>query len=153
MNVMLIGEDGKVIGNVHINEAKRQANLVGKDLVLVNQQKNIYKIADKGKLKYEMKQREKQARAQQRAQKIKEMQFTPQIAQHDIETKINHIKEFLTKGHKTKITMAFRGRQMNFKDVGMEKITYVLGQLAPFGTPESAPKFEGRDLIVYISPK
>ena len=155
MNIMLIGIDGKVIGNVSMEDAKRRAKEGGQDLIVVNPKSNIYRIADKGRLKFEQRQKEKQVRAQQRAQKIKEIRFTPQIEKHDLDTKVNHIKEFLQKGHKTKLTMTFKSRQLAFKELGLEKMKSVVAQIVAegIGVAEGQPKLEGRDLIVFISPK
>lgn len=155
MKIVLIGSDGKLIGNVSMEEGKRLAKEAGMDLIVVNPKDSTYRIADRGKLKYEQKQKEKQQRAQQRTQKVKEIRLTPQIDKHDLDTKVNHIKEFLQKGHKTKLTMTFKSRQLAFKELGLEKLKKVLTQLdvEGVGVADGQPKLEGRELVVFITPK
>ena len=149
---MLIGEDGTKIGNVTMEDAERAAREAGKDLTMVA--KNVYRIADAGKLKYEQKRKEKLQRAQRRIHKIKEIKLSPVTDPHDLEIKARHIREFLVKGLKTKVTMRFKGRQMAFQQVGMEKI---LALVEPFvkeelATMDKKPSFEGRSLIVFLTP-
>src|SRR5574337_1685457 len=111
MNITLVGEDGKLIGQVSLEQARTLAKESGKDLIMINAKSNTYRIADAGKLKYEQKQKEKQQRAQQRTHKVKEIQLSPNIDTNDLNTKISHAREFLNKGFKTKITMMLKGRQ------------------------------------------
>ena len=125
MNVNLIDEAGRLIGKVSFDEARRRAKNEGKDLVLVNGKTNTYKIADAGKLKYDQKQKEKQQNAQRRANKIKEVKFRPLIDKHDFETKLNHIREFLSKGLKTKIIMTLRGRENSYRDLAAKKFNEI----------------------------
>lgn len=156
MEIILIGEDGKrVEGNITLDQAKIMARDLDKVLVLKDDKHNVYRIVDRGRLKYESAQKERDQRAQQRAQKIKEIKFTPLIENHDLEIKLNHIREFLTKGLRTKITMTFKGRQVAFKDDGMEKIAGIISKLDQEGlaTAEKPPKFDGRNIIVLLIPK
>ena len=155
MNITLIGEDGKLIGNINLEQARRMAKESGKDLIMVNAKSGIYRIADAGKLKYEQKQKERQQRAQRRTHKIKEIQLSPNIDIHDLNVKISHVREFLSKGFKTKITMMLKGRQMAFKDLALEKLKSAIDTLVQEGvaTIDGQIKQEGRDLIVYLIAK
>jgi len=154
MNVTLIDDKGNLVGNLNIDEAKRMAKSTGNDLILVNPQNNIYKMADRGKLKFDQKQKEKKQKAQQKMQKVKEIQIGPHIERHDLDVKINHIKEFLSKGLKTKVIVKFKNRQLAFKEIGIDKMTIVINEIInnSLGSIDSSPKFEGRDLIVLIFP-
>lgn len=154
MDVILIGEDGDKIGNVTMEEAERLAAEAGKNLVLLNAKKHVYKIADEGKLKYEQKQKEKRQRAQRRTHKIKEIQLSPVIDVHDLEVKVGRIKEFLNKGLKTKLTMKFKKRQIAHKDIGLAKMNQLIETLQSEGVAvaDRKPGFEGRNLVAFLVP-
>ena len=155
MNITLIGEDGKLVGNISLDQARRMAKASGKDLIMVNAKSNVYRIADAGKLKYEQKQKDKQQRAQRRTHKVKEIQLSPNIDTHDLNVKVEHVREFLSKGMKTKITMMLKGRQIVFKDMAAEKLNNVVSTLVQEGVAvvDGKVKQEGRDIIVYLLPK
>lgn len=155
MNITLIGQDGKLIGNITLDQARRMAKESGKYLIMVSAKTNIYRIADAGKLKYEQKQKEKQQRAQKRIHKIKEIQISPNIDLNDLNTKIAHAREFLTKGFKTKITMVLKGRQISFKNIALEKLNNFVYTLVDEGiaTLDGQIKHDGRDIIAYLITK
>lgn len=155
--VILIGDNGQKIGEVDYKDAQRTAKEQGKDLILLSKKgpRDVFKIGDAGKIKYEQKQRQKQRRAQQRAQKIKEIQVRPTIDTHDLETKLRHVREFLTDGLKTKLVMRFKKQQFVYRDSGMQKINEVVEQLVSEGlaSVDSPPRFEGRNISVFLTPK
>ena len=155
MNITLVGEDGKLVGNISMEQARRMAKESGKDLIMVNAKGGIYRIADAGKLKYEQKQKDKQQRAQRRTHKVKEIQLSPNIDVHDLEVKISHVREFLSKGFKTKITMMRKGRQNAFRDLALQKLKEVVANLVSEGVAvvDGQIKQEGRDIIVYLTTK
>lgn len=154
MNIILIGEDGKLIGDVSIDQARKLAKDSNKDLIMVNAKNNTYRIADAGKLKYEQKQKEKQQRIQKRSHKIKEIQVSPHISDHDLNIKISHVKDFLSKGLKTKLVMVLKGRNVAFKDLAITRFNNIISDLLNSGATTDGPiKADGRDLIVYLSPK
>jgi len=151
--VLLIGEDGKKIGNVTFEEAKKIAAGQNKDLMLMNKDKRVYKIGDEGKLKYEKKRRERRARAQRRAQKIKEIQMRPTIGDNDLETKMRRVREFLSDGLKTKLVMKFKRQQLSYKDAGMHKMNEITKRLVEEGLALAEnPQFEGRNIVVFLTP-
>jgi len=152
MSIVLIGEDGKKIGDVSIEYAEEKAKEAGKSLMMVA--KNVYRIADAGRLKYEQKQRQKQQRAQKRIHKIKEIKLGPLTDTHDLEIKAKHIEEFLKKGLKTKVTMQFKARQIAFKEAGLVKMRSLIAPLVESGlaTIDKEPKFEGRNLVAFLVP-
>ena len=152
--VLLIGEDGQKIGEVSVEEARRLAKEAGKNLVLKDAKRNVYRIADAGKLKYEQKQRQKQQRAQRRTHKVKEIKLRLSTDTHDLEVKTKRIREFLAKGLKTKITMQFKGRQMAFRDVGLEKMNALIATATEGGiaTVDKPPKIEGRNIVAFLVP-
>lgn len=154
MRIILIGEDGNKIGEVDKNEAERMARTANKSLIMLDGRNHVYKIADAGKLKYEQKQKEKIQRAQQRTHKIKEIQLTPVIGDHDLDVKMEHAREFLSKGLKTKLVMKFKRRQITHPEIGVAKLNKLIDTLKTEGiaAADKAPVFEGRDLIVFLTP-
>jgi len=152
--VLLIGEDGSKIGNISLEEAKKIAIDQNKDLILMNKDKRVYKIGDEGKLKYDKKRSGKKSRAQKRAQKIKEIQIRPTIEDADLENKLRRVREFLSDGLKTKLVMKFKRQQMSYRSGGLSKINDIVKKLTEEGlaAPVVAPKFEGRNIIVFLAP-
>lgn len=150
--IMLIGEDGEKIGNVTMEEAEKIARAAGKDLTM--KAKGIYRIADEGKLKYERNKKQKEQRANRRTHKVKEVKLGPLTEMHDLDVKSKHIREFLGKGLKTKVTMRFKGRQMAFKDAGLKKMNELIKPLVDAGVAsvDKQPKFEGRNLVAFLIP-
>jgi len=154
MEIILIGEDGDRIGDITKEEAEKMAQEAGKNLVMVNAKNHVYRIADEGKLKYEQKQKAKKQRAQQRTHKVKEIQLSPVIGEHDLETKLGHLREFLGKGLKTKLTMRFKKRQIAHKDIGLIKMNKIIDALVAesLATVDRSPTFEGKNLVAFLAP-
>lgn len=136
-------------------EALRLARERGFDLVLVAPAAKppVARIADYGKLKYELNKKEKEARKAQRGGGLKEVKLSPKIAQHDFEVRVKKTREFLEKRHKVKVSMFFRGREMAHVDLGMKVIDRMVEAVADLGKPEGAPKRFGKNFIVIIAPK
>jgi len=157
VTVILIGDNGQKIGEIDYKEAKKIAQEQGKDLILISKKglKDVYKMGDAGKLKYEQKQKKKIQRAKQRSQKIKEVQVRPTIDTHDLETKLRHVREFLADGIKTKLVMKFKKRQFVYRNYGMQKMKEVVEQLVADGlaSVDHEPKFEGQNINVLLAPK
>ena len=152
MTVMLIGEDGEKLGNVELVEAERIAKGLGKNLILVNAENSVYKIADEGKLKYDQKQKKKKQRAARKTHKVKDIQLSPTIGTHDLEVKSRRAAGFLNKGHKTKLTMKFKRRQIAHKDIGIDKMNEFIGFLEESGiaSVDRPPEFEGKNLVAFL---
>lgn len=155
--IILIGDNGQKIGKLDYTEAKKIAQDQGKDLILVSRKglDDVYKIGDAGKLKYDKKQKKKMQRQQRRSHKTKEIQLRPTIDTHDLETKMRHVREFLSAGIKTKLVMKFKKRQFVYRDSGMQKVQEVVGKLVSDGlaSVDQAPKFDGNNISVFLSPK
>ena len=129
----------------------RQANL---DLILVAEKAKppVAKIIDFNKFKYQEQQKLKEGKKKDKTQDQKEIRFTPFIAQGDFKTRIDRSKEFLTDGHKVKMTVKFTGRQITRKEFGFELLKKAVKQLAEFGTQQSEPKLQGKLLWITIAP-
>ncbi len=155
MTILLIGKDGQKIGNVTFSEAKEVAKEQNLDLMAVNKDKSVYRICDKGKLNYDKKRNGKKRRAQQRAQKIKEIQLRPTTDDGDLSIKLRRVREFLSDGLKTKLVMKFSKRQMSYKSSGLEKMNSIVSELVKEGLAvvNSKPTLDGRNISVFLIPK
>jgi len=153
--VRLIGSDGKQIGIVSKDEALEAAKKAGLDLVEIsgNARPPICRILDFGKYMYEQskKQKETKARATSSA-KIKEVKFRVRTEEHDYMTKLRHGEEFLFKGNKLKLSLMFRGRENEHKELGIEVLAKASRDLSHVGQADSEPKLTGRHVNMVMSP-
>ena len=149
-----MGADGEQIGVVDTREALRQASDLDLDLVEVAPQADppVCRIMDYGKFKYERDVRQKEARKKQSRTGLKEIKFRPKIDPHDYATKKGHVVRFLNGGHKVKITIMFRGREMAHTDLGRKILDRLVADLGESIVVESFPKQEGRNMIMVIGP-
>ena len=152
--VRLVGADGEQIGVVPTQEALRRAAELDLDLVEVAPQANppVCRIMDYGKFKYERDIRQKEARRKQARTELKEIKFRPKIDAHDYATKKGHVDRFVRGGHKVKVTIMFRGREMTHTELGRKILDRLVGDLGEMVTVESMPKQEGRNMIMVIAP-
>lgn len=127
----------------------------GFDLVLISPGAvpPVCRIADCGKLKYELAKKEKEARKSQKGGGLKEVKISPKIADHDFNVRLKKARESLEKRHKVKVSMFFRGRWMAHVDLGMKIMDRMIEAVADLGKPESRPKKFGKNFVVIISPK
>ncbi len=149
----LISEDGDQLGVVPIRDALQMSEEKGVDLVEIAPNANppVCRLMDYGKYKYELK---KQANAKrQKTQTIKELKFRPNIGDHDLDVKINRIREFLEDDNKTKIRIFFRGREIVHPELGRVLANRIIERVADIGGIDMPPKLEGKNLIMVISPK
>ncbi len=153
--VRLIGPNGEQIGVVPVQEAQRKAYEEGLDLVEVAPQvmPPVCRIMDYNKYKYEQEKRAKEAKKHQKIIHIKEIKFKPNIEEHDYQVKLHHLKRFFTKGDRAKVTMIFRGREITHMELGRRVIDRLISDLAEIGEVEKGPILEGKNLIVFFTPK
>lgn len=151
----LIGDDGTQYGIVSMSEALRIAEEQGLDLVEISPTAKppVVKVIDFGKYKYELQKKANEAKKKQAQVQLKEIQFRPNIESHDLNTKVKHAEKFLIQGDKVKLVMQFRGREMAYKDAGLEKFNGIVKIILDFGsTVESPPKFMGNRVIAIVAP-
>jgi translation initiation factor IF-3 len=151
--VRLISDTGEQLGVVPIREALQMSEERGVDLVEVAPNANppVCRLMDYGKYKYELK---KQATAKrQKTQTVKELKFRPNIGDHDLDVKINRIREFLEDDNKTKIRIFFRGREIVHPELGRVLANRIIERVSDIGGVDMPPKLEGKNLIMVISPK
>jgi translation initiation factor IF-3 len=152
--VRLVGPDGAQIGIVSTEDALRQARELDLDLVEVAPAASppVCRIMDYGKYKYERDIRQKEARKKQSRIEVKEIKFRPKIDPHDYETKKGHVIRFLKAGSRVKITIMFRGREMAHTELGRKILDRLVEDLKELATVDSAPKQDGRNMIMVIAP-
>ena len=150
----MIAPDGRQLGIKPTPEAFRLAQEQDLDLVEVAPLANppVCRIMDYRKWQYEEKQRAKESRKKATNISIKEMKYRPKIGTGDFDTKTRKVAEFLGEGHKVKITIMFRGREMQHPDLGMKILEHVADQVNAVGKIEAAPKVDGRNMIMVLAP-
>jgi translation initiation factor IF-3 len=153
--VRAIGPEGEQLGILPTPDALRKAQEIGYDLVEVapTSQPPVCRIMDYGKYKYELSKKDHQSRRHQKSTQVKEIKLRPRTDKHDLEIKVRQIKEFLSEGNKTKVTVTFRGREMANQELGRAVMTSVMEQVIEAGTIEYQPRMEGRSLIMIVAPK
>lgn len=153
--VRLIGADGKQIGIVKRDDALAAAKQTGLDLVEISASARppVCRILDFGKYMYEQSKRQKENKAKGTSStKIKEVKFRVRTEEHDYLTKLRHGEEFLYKGNKLKLSLMFRGRENEHKDLGLEVIAKAAKDLDHVGTADGVPKLSGRHVNLIMSP-
>jgi translation initiation factor IF-3 len=113
----------------------------------------VCRIMDYSKYKYDQEKKEKEARKRQHVVKIKEVRYKLNIEEHDYQTKLNHIKEFLVKGNKVKISLRYRGREASHQEIGRALVQRIIKDTLSAGEAEKPPSREGRFLNVVLAPK
>ncbi len=154
-NVRLIDADGSQIGVRSLSEAIALARSRGVDLVEIAPLANppVCKLLDFAKFRYSQEKKAREARKKQKAGFLKEVRFRPGIGAHDLETKMKHMEEFLQEHDKVRITVVFRGREVEHKDIGFKLLTAVRERLAAFSIVEQAPSMDRNRLSMTLVPK
>lgn len=124
------------------------------DLVLVsaNAENPVCKIMNYGKHKFEQAKREKESKKKQKALELKEIRVTPNIEEHDFGFKSKNAKKFLEDGNKVKITVRFRGREVNYAKMGEEVLNKFIEALGEVSTVEKKPVLEGKNMFIILAP-
>ena len=127
----------------------------GLDLVEIspNADPPVCKIMDYGRYKYEQTKKRQEAKKKQSTFQVKEIKIRPKTGDHDLQVKISHIKKFIGKKDKVKITVIFRGREITLADLGRELLTKIIEETNEIAMVEQSPKFEGRTLVMVLAPK
>lgn len=152
--VQVIDENGEKSGKINTNQAIEMAEDRGLDLVLVspNQDNPVCKMLDYSKYKFEMAKKAKEAKKKQKVIEIKEIRLSPNIDKHDLEVKAKMASKFLEAGNKVKVSMRFRGRELNFINQGKE-IMKGFQEMIENSQIEKEAKIEGKNLTMFLSPK
>lgn len=153
--VRLIDVDGKMIGIMSSKEAQKIANSKNLDLVKIAPKANppVCKVMDYGKYMFEQAKREKEAKKNQKVISVKEVRLSASIEDHDFEVKVKNAIRFLRSGDKVKVTIKFRGREMNYTSLGEKVLERFAKAVEDYGTVERKPKLEGRNMLMILNPK
>jgi translation initiation factor IF-3 len=153
--VRVIDPDGNQVGVIPTYKALAVANDFGLDLVEIspNATPPVCKIMDYGRYKYEMTKKRQEAKKKQSTFQLKEIKVRPKTGEHDLKTKISHIKKFIDKKDKVKVTVIFRGREITLSKLGVDLLARIAEEMEEFAMVEQQPKFEGRTMAMVLSPK
>ena len=152
--VRVIGTDGQQLGVISLADAINMARAKGVDLVEIaaTAVPPVCRLVDFGKYRYEQAKKDKEARKHQHANKVKEIQLSPQIDPHDFGVKLSHAIDFLCEDMKVKVTLRFRGREMAHKEFGFQQVEKFTKEVAPYGHPDFAAKLVGKGITMMFSP-
>jgi len=152
--VRVISSTGKQLGIISIREALNHAEDEGFDLVEVSPDAKppVCKIIDYGKLKYKEQKSKKEARKKQKTIEVKEIKMRPGINKHDYDVKIKAVSKFINEGNKVKISMRFRGREMEHQNIGIELLNKITEQVSKYAKLEVPPKPEGKQIMMLLVP-
>ena len=153
--VRVIDGEGENLGVMLTAEAIEAAAAEGFDLVEIspNADPPVAKFLDIGKFKYEAQKKANLARKNQRTQEIKEIKMRPNIDDHDYDTKMKKLGEFIEEGDKVKVTLRFRGRELAHGQLGMQLLQRVQGDVVETAKVEQHPRMEGRQMLMVLAPK
>jgi translation initiation factor IF-3 len=152
--VRVVSEDGKQLGVMTTSQALGLAQQQGADLIEVAPNANppVCRITDFGKFKYEQTKREREARKHQHAGKVKEIKLRVNIDDHDYQTKLNHMIEFLQDGMKVKVSLFFRGRENTHTEFGDQLMQRVIIDVQGIAHAEVPPRLMGRSIHMLLGP-
>lgn len=153
--VRVIDPDGNQIGVIPTYKAIAVANDFGLDLVEIspNASPPVCKIMDYGRYKYERTKKKQEAKKKQTTFQLKEIKVRPKTGDHDLNTKINHIKKFIARKDKVKVTVIFRGREITLTQLGNQLLEKIVEETEEIAIVEQPPKFEGRTMVMVLAPK
>jgi translation initiation factor IF-3 len=154
-SVRLISESGEQLGIKHIRDAIDYAEKRDLDLVEVapNSEPPVVRIMDYGKYKYQKEQARKAARKKQVNINVREIKLRPKIGDHDFATKRGHVERFLRHGDKVKVTIMFRGREVQHPELGEKLLRRLADDLEDLGRIESQPNLDGRNMVMVMAPR
>jgi translation initiation factor IF-3 len=147
--------DGSQVGVVPTREALNLAQQRGLDRVEMSPQAQppVCRVMDYGKFKFEQAKKEKQSKKNQSNTKVKEVKYHTNVEEHDYQTKLRHIRDFLGEGHRVKVSLMFRGRENAHQELGYEVVRRVVADVADIAVADREPQKLGRFLSVLINPR
>jgi translation initiation factor IF-3 len=151
----LVDADGSQRGVVSLREALDLAAEAGLDLAEIapNAQPPVVKVLDWGKFRYEQTKQLAKSKKNQKQVEVKQVRLGLKIGEHDLQVKLGRAVKFLEQGHKVKISLLFRGREITRPELGRAILTRVMEQLEEVAVQEQAPQLSGRDLNMIVGPK
>ena len=152
--VQVIDDEGNKLDKMPIQDAMNLATDKNLDLVLVssNPTNPVCKLMNYGKYKFEQAKREKESKKKQKTFELKEIRVTPNIEEHDFNFKVKNAKKFLNEGNKVKITVRFRGRELNYVKLGEQVLDKFTEELSEVAILEKKPLLEGKNMFIILAP-
>ena len=152
--VQVIDDEGNKLGKMETQEALNLAMDKNLDLVLVsaNPENPVCKFMNYGKYKFEQAKREKESKKKQKSFELKELRVTPNIEEHDFNFKVKNAKKFIEDGNKVKITVRFRGRELNYVKQGEKVLNNFSEALSEVAILEKKPLLEGKNMFIILAP-
>lgn len=152
--VQVIDDEGNKLDKMSITDAMNLAEDKNLDLVLVssNPANPVCKLMNYGKYKFEQAKKEKESKKKQKTFELKEIRVTPNIEEHDFNFKVRNAKKFLSEGNKVKITVRFRGRELNYVKLGEQVLNKFSEELSEIATLEKKPLLEGKNMFIILAP-
>ena len=153
--VRVISSTGAKLGIISIREALNYAEDEGYDLVEVSPDAKppVCKIIDYGKLKYKEQKSKKEAKKKQKTIEVKEIKMRPGIDTHDYQVKVKALKKFISGGNKVKVSMRFRGREMEHQNLGLDLLKKLTEEVSEYAKVEVPPKSEGKQIMLILVPQ
>jgi translation initiation factor IF-3 len=151
----VVSAEGEQLGIMPIQEALERARSGDLDLVEVapDAQPPVCRIMDFGKYKYTQSRRQKEARKKQTTILVKEVKMGPKTEKHDFDFKVKHVRRFLEEGHKAKVTVRFKGREMAHTELGWKMLQRMVDAVQDIAAVENNPRMEGRMLHIMLTPR
>jgi len=151
----VIDPDGNQVGVLPTYKALATAGDFGLDLVEISPNANppVCKIMDYGRYKYEQTKKKQEAKKKQTTFQVKEIKVRPKTGEHDLQTKLGHIRKFIEKKDKVKVTVIFRGREITLSSLGRDVLQRMAEELEDIAVVEQYPKFEGRTMFMILAAK
>ncbi|AFZ15022.1 bacterial translation initiation factor 3 (bIF-3) [Crinalium epipsammum PCC 9333] len=153
--IRVIDTAGEQLGILTPQEALRLAEEKDLDLVLVSDKADppVCRIMDYGKYKFELEKKAREAKKKQHTADVKEVKMRYKIEEHDYQVRVNQAERFLKAGDKVKATITFRGREIQHSDLAEELLKRMATDLQEMAEVQQAPKKEGRNMMMLLSPK
>jgi translation initiation factor IF-3 len=152
--VLVIDGEGNKLGEFMTEDAINLARERSQDLIEVapNARPPVCRLGDYGKMKYEKKKRDAEARKKQTIVSVKEVKLRPKTDIHDYQVKLKATRKFLEKGDKVKVTVRFRGREMAHREIGEQRCLAIAEEVVDIATIEHRPSMEGRQMFCILAP-
>lgn len=153
--VRLIDLDGSQLGIVPIKDALNAAYDKNLDLVMIapNSKPPVCRIMDYSKYRFDQMKKEKEAKKKQKVMEVKEVRLSPNIGDHDFDTKLKSAQKWLAGGDKVKVSVRFRGREITHNDLGRDILDKFAESVSDVGVIDKSAKMEGRSMVMFLQPK
>ena len=153
--VRVVTNDGQQLGILPVEDAIREAETRGLDLIEVspNSDPPVCRIMDYGRYKYQQSKKLQESKKKQSIILIKEIKIRPKTEEHDYQFKLRNIRKFLSERNKTKVSLRFRGREIAHADLAKGMLERIVEDVADIGVVEQMPKLEGRQMVMLLAPK